>query len=221
MPKIIFVSTSHVARESLEKVRKAVEKETPDCIAIELDVLRFRSMESEKKETLSSIKILGLPTFVIYWVLQKFQEYFGKKTGILPGSEMTEAVRLAKEKRIPFAFIDQRIDVTFYRIQSIPISEKLKLLWILLLALLGMAVPSAEKHKQKIDLNRVPEQKIIEEAMQFLETELPNFYRILVIERNEVMAKNLKELDKRFGKIVCVLGAGHEKGMREILKKIS
>ena len=49
----------------------------------------------------------------------------------------------------------------------------------------------------------------------------PNIYRVLVSERNKIMAKNLlilmkKEPDK---KILAIIGAGHEKEMIELIKK--
>jgi pheromone shutdown protein TraB len=59
---------------------------------------------------------------------------------------------------------------------------------------------------------------VIEQAMDYLEKELPGFYRVLVSGRNKVMAKNLKDLSRKFDKIVCVIGAGHEKGMNAMLQ---
>ncbi len=58
---------------------------------------------------------------------------------------------------------------------------------------------------------------MIEQAMSYLEKELPGFYSVLVGERNVIMVRNLKVLARKFNKIVCVIGAGHEKGMKNLL----
>jgi len=218
MPKIILVPTSHIARESLENVRKAVEAHKPDCIALELDLNRYYALKAEEGEGQSSIRMIksfGFFTFLIYWVLKKFQRYFGGKTGVLPGSEMLRGIELAKEFKLPFAFIDQPIEKTFFEIRKIPLSEKLRLFWLLMKAIFGLAYPFGKRIE--IDLNRVPPKKLIEEAMDYFRKELPGFYRVLVEDRNRVMSRNLKELGKKFNKIVCVIGAGHYNGMKELL----
>jgi pheromone shutdown protein TraB len=216
MPEIILVPTSHIARESLENVRNTIEKEKPDCVAVELDINRYHYLKERGNEsTLDMIRILGLPTFLIYWVLKKFQDYFGRKTGILPGSEMMEAVGIAGGRGITIALIDLPLEITLSKIRKIPLSEKLGLFRLLIMGVFGLAIPFGKKHS--FDLNRVPPKEIIRQAMGYLEKELPGFYRVLVSERNAVMAKNLKGLSKKFNKIVCVIGAGHEKGMKELL----
>lgn len=216
MAKIILVPTSHIARESLERVRKTIENEKPDCVAVELDINRYHYLKERGSEsTLDMIRVLGLPTFLIYWILKKFQDYFGKKTGILPGSEMMEAIRMAREKGITIALIDRPIEITLFKVRKTSLSEKLRLFKLLIMGVLGLAIPFGKKHR--FNLNLVPPKKIIEQAMAYLKKELPGFYRILVSERNAVMAKNLKELGRKFDKIVCVIGAGHEKGMKELL----
>ncbi len=218
MPEIIFVPTSHVARESLENVRNIVSKEKPDCIALELDVNRYHALKAEESEragTIGMIKAFGLFTFLIFWVMKKLQNYFGGKTGILPGSEMLRGVEIAEEMGIPYAFIDQPIEETFMGIKEVPFSEKLGLIWMLIKAVFGVFCPFGKK--VEIDLNRLPTKKLIEHAMRQFRKELPNFYKVLVEDRNRHMASNLKILGKEFQKIVCVVGAGHEDGMRALL----
>lgn len=217
MPEIVLVPTSHVARQSLENVRKAIETEKPGCVAVELDMNRYAYLKQGGEQSpFYMLKILGPPTFAIYWVLKKFQDHFGKKTGILPGSEMAGAVDLARERGITVALIDQPIEVTLLRIKSLSLQEKLGLFRLLLLGLLGLALPSGGE--KKMDLNKVPQKRIIDQAMDHLKRELPGFYRVLVEERNRFMSRNLGELSKKFDKIVCVIGAGHEKGIKKLLR---
>ncbi|NIO22838.1 MAG: hypothetical protein GTN38_02310 [Candidatus Aenigmarchaeota archaeon] len=216
MPKIILVPTSHIARESLESIRKIVKREKPDCIALELDLNRYYALKAEEGgSSIRMIRTFGVFTFLIYWVLKRFQRYFGEKTGVLPGSEMLRGIEIAREFGISFAFIDQPIERTFLGIRKIPLSEKLKLLWLLVKAVFGLAYPFGKKIE--IDLSRVPPKNLIEEAMKHFRKELPGFYKVLVENRNAIMTRNLKELLKKFNKIVCVIGAGHARGMKELL----
>ncbi|NIO21297.1 MAG: hypothetical protein GTN76_11320 [Candidatus Aenigmarchaeota archaeon] len=218
MPKIILIPTSHIARESLENVRKIITKEKPECIALELDLNRYYALKAEEKERSGfwgMIKSFGIFTSLIYWILKKFQGYFGGKTGVLPGSEMLKGVEIAEELKLPFAFIDQPVERTFFNIKKIPLSEKLSLFWLLIKAVFGLAYPFGKK--VEIDLSKVPPKKLIEEAMKQFRKDLPGFYNVLVEERNAVMARNLKALAKKFDKIVCVIGAGHEKGLKKLL----
>ena len=57
----------------------------------------------------------------------------------------------------------------------------------------------------------VPNKKIIKKLTDKLKERYPNFYKVLIEERNEVIAGNIKKLmnsnsDK---KILVILGAGH------------
>lgn len=214
--RIIFVPTSHIARDSLLAVKAALAAERPDCIAVELDAGRYHALRSHgESSTLGLIKTLGPSTFALYWTLKKLQAYLGGKTGIFPGAEMLEAVNLAESTGIDAAFIDQPIGVTFFRIKKLPLSEKFRIFRLLSLAAVSMAFPFGKK--EKIDLNALPPEKIINDAMAYIESELPGFYRVLVAERNEVMASNLLKLSGRYEKIVCVVGAAHAKGIAEML----
>lgn len=215
MGKIIILPTSHIAGQSLREVRELLEREKPDCVALELDLNRFYAMQAEKKQgSLQTLKLLGPVTFLFYWVLKKLQKWLGGKTGILPGSEMLQGVRVAGELGLKIAFIDQDIRTTILRLKDkVGWREKLKLIWFVLKGLtLGFI------KREKIDLQKVPEKKIIREAMLLLKREFPQLYGVLVSDRDIVMAKRLKMLSKRFKKTVAIVGAGHEEGLRRFIK---
>ena len=54
---LIIIGTSHIAKQSLKEVKKAIEEEKPDIIAIELDRKRLMALASKKKE-ISDVKII-------------------------------------------------------------------------------------------------------------------------------------------------------------------
>jgi len=75
-----------------------------------------------------------------------------------------------------------------------------------------------------IDLTKVPEKRIIKKVMDMMRKSYPNLYKVLVEERNGVMAGNLAALMKNHPdkKILAIVGAGHEESiMRRIRKDFS
>lgn len=209
--KITIVATSHIAEQSVKKIEETVNKEKPDCIAVELDKQRYIGMKMGGSRP--PIRELGVTTFVIFYLMKKIQTWLGKKVGILPGSEMLRAVDISQEKGIQLCFIDRNIGQTFMRIRSISLNEKLKLVFLLVKGIiLGLF-----NRGEKMDLTKVPDNEIINVAMEFLKKELPEFYKVLVEERDEVMSNNILKLTQNFDNIVVVIGAGHKNG---IVKKL-
>ena len=208
--KVILVTTSHVAEESLRKVEKAMERERPDCVGVELDPARFLALKSRGSSP--PLSKVGLGGYLVFWIMKSLQEWFGKRAGIMPGSEMLKAIELSREKGIKWFFLDRPIQDTFLAIKGISAREKLKLVWILVK---GVTVASVGG----VDLKKVPEDQIIREAMSFLEKELPGFYRVLVEERDRHMAHQLLHLRQEFKKVMAVVGAGHREGIIKMLSK--
>ena len=54
--------------------------------------------------------------------------------------------------------------------------------------------------------------------MKQVKERYPNFYRVLVEDRNKYMAKKLFKLMRNYNKIVAVVGAGHEEEIIEDIK---
>jgi len=219
MVRIVLVPTSHIASQSVKKVKDVIEKENPDCVAVELDMNRLMSFNKKQGTNMQAIRALGPTTFLVFWVMKKLQEWLGKQVGILPGSDMVTAVKVARQKEIKVALIDQNIAMTFNSIQKIPFREKAKLLWFLLRGVtLGWLLSKLGKGKE-IDLSKLPPAEVIEQAMELLRKEFPYLHKALVVDRNKYMVKNIKHLATKFKRIVVVIGAGHHKGIEKLLSK--
>jgi len=213
---IYLVGTSHIARESLKKVRAAIEEKKPDCVAVELDANRFHALKSRcKRKTELRLPLLQK---LIFTLMQKLQDKIGRETNIFAGQEMLNAVKIAEEKGIPYYFIDQDISITVDRLmREMSFFAKIKFLFYLAVGFVGVPVPGLSAPAE-IDLNKVPEEEFIEEAMDELKKQFPAIYKVLVLERNRHMAKNIKALGERYENVVAVLGAGHVKGIGRILE---
>jgi len=102
---IILLGTSHISPESMKSIRKTIQKEEPNCVAVELDRMRYVAMISNK-----GTKPPGMFLKIISWM----QKELGKMTGISPGEEMMEAVRFSRRKKIDVCLIDQDFYCTVY-----------------------------------------------------------------------------------------------------------
>src|SRR3989344_5511664 len=112
---VTIIGTSHIARQSLQEVRKAIEEQMPNLIALELDKQRYVALQNRKssdKIPLYAIKRVGFKGFVFALIASWASKKLGQHVGVMPGSEMLQAMKLAQKHKIPVALIDQNIEVT-------------------------------------------------------------------------------------------------------------
>jgi len=71
------------------------------------------------------------------------------------------------------------------------------------------------------DLTKVPSKKTIKNLVTQLKDRYPNIYKVLIKERNDVMATNLKNImdNNQDKKILAIIGAGHEEDILNLIKE--
>jgi pheromone shutdown protein TraB len=143
------------------------------------------------------------------------QKKLGSKVHTMPGADMKAAIREAEKINATVYLIDRPIQKTLQRMSKIPLSERLKLLYFLTL---GPIFQRGEL--KKINLRRVPEEKAISEILKEFKKQLPATYKILIKERNEILAQNINFVRKANpnAKILVIIGAGHVKDVEKLLK---
>ncbi|MBW3011887.1 TraB/GumN family protein [Candidatus Woesearchaeota archaeon] len=213
-----ILGTSHIARQSLEEVRARIESFKPDIVALELDKRRLIALLSKKKPkpSLRDIKYVGLKGFMFNLFGAYIEKKLGKMVGVKPGSEMKLAYLIAREKHLKIALIDQKIEITLRNFsKSFTWKERFRFGWDI--------IKSAITRKPQIqfDLSSVPNEELIERMVSVVKQRYPSFYKVLVEDRNNVMATNLAHLIKTFQgqRIVAVVGAGHEKELADLVKQ--
>ncbi|MBO8174721.1 MAG: TraB/GumN family protein [Thermococcus sp.] len=206
--------TMHVSPESKERVRETILKEKPHAIAIELDKRRFYAMQNPQKMTFKDAVKYGKKG-IIQYILTKVEEKLGEEFGMMPGGEMIEAINLAGLLGIPLYLIDEDINVITMKILKAPFREKI----LLILESLAVFLPFPRKGEEERDL--LKDFKIM--MIQF-KRRYPYLYRVLLEERNEIMARNLiaivdslKAKGVKKPKVIAVVGLGHKKGVERIL----
>ncbi len=214
------IGTMHVSPESREEVLRTILAERPDAIAIELDRARFMAMMENGKRGLSLGESFryGRRGLVNY-LLAKLEEKLGEEFGMVPGGEMVAAVEASRTLGVPLYLIDEDINLILGKILSAPFREKL------FMALEGLAV------LLPIKVGRGDAGGLMEDyrfmMLQFRER-YPYLYRVLVEERNEIMARNLISIvDSLLAagikrpRVVAVVGLGHQNGIEHILDRQS
>jgi len=215
---LILVGTSHIAKESIEEVERIINKENPEVVALELDRTRYYALinkDEKKKAGLKELRAIGLKGFLFAKLGEYIEKKLGKTVGVSPGDEMLKAAEVASQNKLKIALIDQKIEVTLKNFsKEITWKEKIRFFSDIIKGFLL-------RKKIKFDLNKVPDKKIIEELLKATKERYPNFYKVLVEDRNKYMAKKLDKLMKNYSKIVAVVGAGHEEEIVEEIKSLS
>ncbi len=215
---LTILGTSHISIQSIKDVSSFVKNNKPDIIALELDSARFIALTDKKakKSSFKDVMHLGLKGFILNQIGAYIEKKLGKLVGVSPGSEMKEAIKLAKEYNLRIELIDQRIDITLKKLsKSITFKEKFRFVIDLISGTLY------EKKRIKIDLTKVPEESFILEILEKIKVRYPSFYNVLIAERNKIMAKNLNKLinDNKQSNIFAIVGAGHLSGLLQEIKK--
>ncbi|MBU0615767.1 MAG: TraB domain-containing protein [Nanoarchaeota archaeon] len=217
---LTLIGTSHIARQSLKDVKVAIELGQPDIICLELDIKRYHGIQEKKKGQISlyDIKRVGLKGFLFSLLGAWAEKKLGNMVGVAPGSEMLTAIKLAKKYKKQISLIDQDIEITLKKLsKAISWKERWNFISDIIKAFIF------RKNKIEFDLSKVPSKEIIGKLIGEVKQKYPNIYRVLVQERNEIMAKNLAHLMAKNPekKILAIIGAGHEEEMLELIEKES
>ena len=216
---LTIIGTSHIAKQSLDEVERAINVEKPDIIALELDRRRLYSLfKKPGRIRIYDIKKIGIKGFVFSLIGAWAGKKLGKMVGVMPGSEMKKAVKLAKKNKIKIALIDQDIEITLRKFsKSLTWKEKWNFFADVVKAVFS------KKKTIEFDLTKVPSKKVIKKLVGQVKKRFPNVYNVLIDERNHIMAENLRKImemhpDK---KILAIVGAGHEDDILNLIKSPS
>ncbi len=214
--QIILVGTAHVSQKSAELVRLVIEKEQPDCVCIELDQKRYDSLAKKQRwESMDLKQIIRrkqLSTLVVNLILASYQKKMGAQLGVMPGSELIEAAKAAKDKNIPVALCDREARVTLRRAwRATSFWKKSYLLANLAASLFDNTELSEEK------LAELKKQDVLTELLTELGDSLPELKRVIIDERDTFLAEKIKAAAGK--KLVAVVGAGHLEGTIKALNE--
>ena len=214
--KIILVGTSHISEESVNLVKNTIIKEDPDCVGVELCEQRFNALKNKKSwEDMSIPKVIKegksylLLTNII---LSNYQKKLGNEFGIAPGSEMLKAIELGETLDKEIVLVDRDIQTTFKRsMDYMSIKEKFKFIFYIFSGFFEEIDEETIKNLENKDM--------LNEVLNELSEEIPNIKKALIDERDEYIALKILEKYREGKKIVAVIGAGHLKGVKNIIEE--
>ncbi len=208
------IGTMHVSPKSREEVIRTILDERPNAVAIELDRARFLAMNENREMTLEDALRFGRKGLINY-ALAKVEEKLGEEFGMKPGEEMKAAISAAQTLGVPLYLIDEDINVILSKIAAAPGREKL----LMALEALGIFLPVRLGEPS----DPMAEYRVM--MVQF-KRRYPYLYRVLVEERNEVMARNLVSIVENLKlrgvkrpRVIAVVGLGHKPGIEHLLDR--
>jgi pheromone shutdown-related protein TraB len=210
---ITIVGTAHISQESVEEVARHISEQKPAVVAVELDEFRLRGMKEQRDVPIVDLIKRNNATVALLNILLSFlQRRLGAEVGVRPGKEMLVAIDVARQVGAEVALIDRDIRITMRRaLAEMSLREKLSIAKELLLSMFI----SGEEIKKEI--GEVKKEENLLNIINHLQEFSPNIYRVLVKERDAYMAAKLLELEKRYGNVVAVVGAGHKPGIEHYL----
>ena len=215
--EIILVGTAHISKDSIELVKKTIEKEKPDTVCVELCKSRYDSIT--KRKTWEDTKITELIRdkkaylFLSNLLLANFEKKMGEQVKVKPGSEMIEAIKAAKKNKIDISLVDRDIQTTLKRAwRKMGIKEKFRMFFLLFE---GMFFADEQIDEKKIE--SMKDKDMLNEMLKELGQYIPNIKKVVIDERDTYIAEKIKETKGK--KIVAVVGAGHIPGIKKNIKK--
>jgi len=209
-----IIGTAHISKKSADLVRNVIEEVKPDVVCVELDAQRYEALSNKKKwESLdlkSIIKKKQLTTLLINIILSSYQKKLGEKLGVMPGTELLEATKVAKELNIPIELVDRNVKITLRRAwNKMSFFQKLKF------ATSGLAGIFEKKELTEEDLEELKNKDVLTELMNEFGRVMPVLKEVLIDERDTYISEKMKIA--KGNNIVAVVGAGHVSG---IVKKL-
>lgn len=224
---IILVGTSHIADESVKNVKVVIEHFPEAIVGVELDKQRFYALiHNQKSSGLSfeTIKLFGWKGAIFAAIASAVTEKLAKHVGTKPGADMLAAIETAKKKDLTVGLLDQPIQITLQRFsQKLTWKEK----WNFFVDIItGLVMPNKAMKKYglaEFNLKKVPPDEVIEKLLEYVEKRYPEIYKVLITERNSYMVRRIQRFQEKYPTktIIAVVGAGHVKGMKELLEHAS
>ncbi|MFW5937505.1 MAG: TraB/GumN family protein [Halanaeroarchaeum sp.] len=213
------VGTAHVSQESADEVERIVEEEDPDVVAVELDESRYKQLKGESPEDIDARDLLHGSVafqFLAYWLLSYVQQRLGEQFDVEPGADMRAGVDAAERIGADVALVDRDIQVTIQRFWTqMRLREKLRLVWELLLAVVGVSTGDPE---EELDVEELTDADVVTAMIEEFRRFSPRGAAALIDERDAYLAHNLVALREQGATVVAVVGAGHRAGIVEYLE---
>ena len=211
---VLLVGTAHISRQSTDLVREVIEQEQPDTVCIELDEKRYQALSQKQHwdnlDLKQIIRDKQLSTLLVNLILSSYQKKLGDRLGIMPGTELLTAAKVAEKVGSKMVLCDRDVRVTLRRAwHATTLWKKFYLLASLITSLFDKTELDEEK------LAELRKKDVLSELMSEIGAMMPDTKKALIDERDIYMAEKIKESPGK--RLVAVVGAGHMEGIRQVI----
>jgi len=198
---ITIIGTIHVVNIA-EPIMFFIKHIWPDAVLVELDVTRFNALQGDSKESDDKVDKMFEHT-------AKYQQKLAENNRSSVGNEMLTAVQTGRLVGAEIGFIDDDAMRTLQRAwDAMTFGERFRYRLSMI----------RDRFKGQKDVQRIiDDSQYADRAMEDMRRRYPNFVRVLVDERNERMASQVRDYAERFTNIVVVVGDAHVEGIADLL----
>ena len=219
-----IVGTSHIAKQSIEEIRRSISEIKPGYVCVELDKNRMYALMNDEKRKInaSSMFKIGLKGFLFALLGNWISKKLGKAVGVIPGVDMKTAIIEAGKNNAKVALIDRDIQITLRRLSKyMGWKDRWNFFVDIFKGIFFKKRMMKEYGLKGFDLNKVPADELIKKMISRMKIRYPGLYRVLIYERNVYMTARLIKLMKSFPseKIVAVMGAGHKDDILKMVRE--
>jgi len=199
---ITLVGVGHVF--DIEKqVRSLIRNASPGAVCVELDKARYDALihpEGTRSAPLA------------YKLLAFTQKRIAKQYDQSVGSEMIAAVSEAGDVHAQVVFIDVDASAMFKTLWAqMPFKEKVLMLFS---GLTGLVI---SKKRVETEMKKFEENEA--GYLELLGKEYPTVKKVLIDDRNAIMAKRITLAEQKYGNVLAVVGDGHIEGISALLDR--
>lgn len=198
---ITIIGTIHVVNIA-EPIMFFIKHIWPDAVLVELDVTRFNALQGDSKESDDKVDKMFEHT-------AKYQQKLAENNRSSVGNEMLTAVQTGRLVGAEIGFIDDDAMRTLQRAwDAMTFDERFRYRLSMI----------RDRFKGQKDVQRIiDDSQYADRAIEDMRRRYPNFVRVLVDERNERMASQVRDYAERFTNIVVVVGDAHVEGIADSL----
>ncbi len=199
---IVIIGVGHVFDIS-DQVRSIIREEHPDAVCVELDIDRYNALMNPSQSSNAQFA---------YKMLSAFQKRLAKQYGGEVGSEMLAATQTAQEIGADVLFIDANAGILFQKLWKEMSFKERVLLGLSAFTSLFMSKKRVERELDDFQMNE-------ERYLDSMGEQFPTLKRMLIDDRNDIMAARIDAAASRYPEVLAVIGDGHVEGIVHILDR--
>lgn len=224
--RVTLIGTGHVF--DLEAaVTGAIEAIRPPVVGVELDAGRLRALAARAAGEGAGQKPGGgkrqARAPMLHRILEAYQRRIAADQGTEAGNEMLAAAKAAEAVGARIALLDRPAEETLRRVlREVTWKERGRFLGVLVAgparATWARVRRRGKSSGVEADIRRYQDDPVA--ALAELERTFPTVYRVMIDERDEIMAYKLRNVSQRGLDVVAVVGDGHVEGLQKRLQDL-